>query len=557
MFFRLQQKNNIVTTDHTGYETKDFDEFTLITYNIPPEDRAKLLEAYKNKSLPETLQTYKRNDFLFTLHDHKKHCLIVANDHFGSNEILFKVTKNATIVTDSLSELKKLYPDISIDLDRVNEYFAFGSIQPPQSIFKEVFAVPSAHLLTIDCKTKKYDLQEYWNPASTLADKYESYDEGLREIRTKIAASAEQEIPFRETYGSSLSGGVDSGGLLSALHDATGVAGTAITIGPYGEDSGDLPSARKTAAHVGADHIELYPTADSLKHLPRYMKHLNQPMDGQAILTNGLTFDAAREKGITRMLFGFGTDNMLGCQKYSRLAVMLQKISWLPMSIQKLGLSVVLKMRGNISKDQKEVILASTNTERFLRIKSIHFWANQPFLKHPSDPYKTIETKKLNEIFSRSDLGPVDKYIFADWSHIHIYNRHGMVSRLARPQGISVYNPAYTPLVSGALLRATDHMRMRNDWDKEIFREAVRPVSPEHLYTNKRKSCILEMKKWFADEKTRFDAKKILEDSEFINEVCDIDEFFAAYDTLPTPEIFILRLLALAHWHKEHFHTKN
>lgn len=554
MFFALSKRGDSpLQIVQEGYQVTQTDSGSLVSFNVPPADRQAFINACRSATYTQWLHDYTRNDFLLAWHDTATQRLIIANDHYGSNEILYHVSADTVVVTDNITQLKQALPDLAINHDKINEFFAFGSIQPPATMLHEVSSLPSAHVLQADVASGQAGTVEYWSPADTLHDKYPDYDTALSGIRAGLQHSVEQEQDYADTYGVALSGGVDSGGLLSMLHAHTGMRPTAITIGPIGPDSPDLPSARLSAKHVGAKHVEVYPTPDELNHLPRYAASLNQPLDGLSVITYGLMARTAQEHGVTRLLYGCGTDNMLGCQKYSQMALRLQQLSWLPGPLQRMALHAYIVTRRGLSADQRKILLAPSHTQRFLHIKSIHQELNQPFLRNNTDPYQSLDTTALDDIFANNDLGMIDRYVMADWRYFHIYNRHSLINRISRPMGITAYNTPYTPFGGAPLLRVTDDMRARNGWDKEIFREAVKPVSPPHLYTNARQSCIIKVRHWLTEPDRHTQVKQQLKDSAFASSVCDIDAFFDAYDTLPTPELFLTKLLVLTYWHDAHF----
>lgn len=115
--------------------------------------------------------------------------------------------------------------------------------------------------------------------------------------------------------GAFLSGGLDSTAIVHfARQHQDGQRMRCFTLA-YGGDGGDemaadLPYARRAAAHLGVDLIEVPIEPASLRDLPQLVDTLDEPQADPAALGNQMISRAARERGIKVLLGGAGGDDI-------------------------------------------------------------------------------------------------------------------------------------------------------------------------------------------------------------------------------------------------------
>lgn len=92
-----------------------------------------------------------RGMFAFALFDRNTQTLFLARDRLGIKPLYYSMLDGGTVVFGS--ELKALlrHPDLSREIDpfAVEDFFAFGYIPDPRSIYRSVSKLPPGHTLTL------------------------------------------------------------------------------------------------------------------------------------------------------------------------------------------------------------------------------------------------------------------------------------------------------------------------------------------------------------------------------------------------------------------------
>ncbi|MGE5560862.1 MAG: asparagine synthase (glutamine-hydrolyzing) [Chloroflexota bacterium] len=213
--------------------------------------------------------------------------LILARDHFGVRPLYYAQTRDRLLFA---SEIKALLQDPALRVEANNqmiyEYLVAGlHDHTPETFFKGVYRLPSAHYAIID--GGGMHLQHYWAP--TLATTGDPSPERFRELLRK---SVERRLGAEVPVGASLSGGIDSagivalmGGLANAQSSAGAGDGRVKTFSATSDgdplDEGDCIAAQ--AALSGVDNAVTKPASDRfVTEFESLIWHQEEPMGSMA-----------------------------------------------------------------------------------------------------------------------------------------------------------------------------------------------------------------------------------------------------------------------------------
>jgi asparagine synthase (glutamine-hydrolysing) len=179
------------------------------------------------------------------------------------------------------SEVKALhaYRHWTADVDpaAMGEFFQFGYINAPRSIYRNVYKLPPAHYLVLREGSDPH-VQRYWSVLDAMAqDGPVSTDDrpAAKRLHDLMADAFELRMVADVPVGIFLSGGVDSS-TVTAILRRQGHAVHTFTVGMGAEELNEMPYARAVAAHLQTRHTE----------------QTLQASDGKAILaTWGSLFD--------------------------------------------------------------------------------------------------------------------------------------------------------------------------------------------------------------------------------------------------------------------------
>ncbi len=156
--------------------------------------------------------------FAFGLWDRNQKKLFLARDRLGKKPLHYSLLANGLFIFSS--ELKALYahPLIEKEIDplAIEDYFAFGYIPDPKTIYKKIFKLPPAHTLCLRQGGSLKEPKEYWDiPFNTPSQLSESdaRDELIARFKDTVQARMISEVPL----GAFLSGGVDSSAVVAMM----------------------------------------------------------------------------------------------------------------------------------------------------------------------------------------------------------------------------------------------------------------------------------------------------------------------------------------------------
>ena len=247
--------------------------------------------------------------FAIALWDSRRKRFILARDRFGEKPVYYGVFDGKLIYA---SEPKSIlaHPSViaDIDLDALRHYLSFDYVPAPMSIYKGVYKLPAAHVLTVEngqVKTRRYwDLDFHKNGNVPLIDK------GADELRELLSDAVRMRLVSDVPLGILLSGGIDSSTVAAfATQHATERVKT-FSIG-FEEDSFDESKyARLVAKHLGTEHYEDRLSAEKAGDLITDIgKWLDEPMSDGSLIPTYLLARFVRQH-VTVALGGDGGDEL-------------------------------------------------------------------------------------------------------------------------------------------------------------------------------------------------------------------------------------------------------
>ena len=267
-----------------------------------------------------------RGMFGFALWDRRRHLLFLARDRLGVKPLYYGEADDGTLLFGS--ELKALlaHPAMPRALDplAVEEYFAYGYVPEPRSIFQHARKLPPGHTLSIRAGQPLPAPQAYWDIPFTPnppASEAQAADELLARLREAVRIRMVAEVPL----GAFLSGGVDSSAVVALMAGAssTPVNTCSISFGDPAYDEAryaDLVARRYATAHharrVEQDDFELI---DLLARL------YDEPFADSSAMPTYRVCQLARQR-VTVALSGDGGDESLAGYRRYRLHTREEKV---------------------------------------------------------------------------------------------------------------------------------------------------------------------------------------------------------------------------------------
>ena len=241
----------------------------------------------------------------------------------------------------------------SLDPEGIAGMIAYGSVQAPQTVFREIREFPAGH-----CQWIGGEPRRFWSfPEPTVAGHSAGHDSATAEmVRQRVVESVRRHLVADVPVGVFLSAGIDST-IIAACAAETGAQVTAFTVGigsHYADD--EVAVATATAQRLGIAHRAVPIEAAGLAGLwQRWIDSLDSPsIDG---FNTYLVTKALADQGMKVGLSGLGADELFGgypvFQTAPRLARLLRLARCLPRGVVAGAATAALRRAGRPGQAEK------------------------------------------------------------------------------------------------------------------------------------------------------------------------------------------------------------
>ncbi|HEY1050527.1 MAG TPA: asparagine synthase (glutamine-hydrolyzing) [Prosthecobacter sp.] len=285
-------------------------------------DTAVLGTLLTREPVPEVLAKL-RGMFAFAWRDEDAGTLTLVRDHFGIKPLYYHELPDGGLVYGSeLRAVARLAGVASeVSAAAVAQFFQWGAVQGPDTVFPQVRCLPPGHLLVWKeglVEVRRWFALEWPGPDAWVADEAEQ----RRLVREGVLASVQAHLVADVPVGVFLSGGLDSTLVTACMREAGARQIQAFSIG-YEENAGvpdESATARRTADYYGCEFVGERLTADTLEaRLDDYFDDMDQPT-GDALNTWAVSQVAARHVKV--VLSGLGADEWWAGYNFHRLVLL-------------------------------------------------------------------------------------------------------------------------------------------------------------------------------------------------------------------------------------------
>lgn len=274
--------------------------------------------------------------FAFVIYDRNSNKIYSLRDRAGVKPFYYYHKDNLFLFG---SELKALmaHPKFEkvIDESVLPNYFHYGYIAAPYTIFKHTHKLMPGHFMELDLKAKSLNSTKYWDlrsyyikPKLTL-----DYQEIKEEVKTLMQSSFDYRMVADVPVGVFLSGGYDSTAVTSMLQSKSSRVLKTFTIG-FEKGNNEAPYAKETAQYLGTDHTEyICTTKEAQDIIPCLPFFFDEPFGDSSAIPTILVSKLAKQQVTVALSADAGDEIFGGYQSYFKLDGFLKKIEKIPQSL--------------------------------------------------------------------------------------------------------------------------------------------------------------------------------------------------------------------------------
>ncbi len=450
-----------------------------------------------------------RGMFAFALWDRNRRQLFLARDRIGKKPLYYTHTNSGLLVFGSELKALLVHPDVDrgLDLPAIEDYFTFGYIPEPRSIYRAVRKLDPGHVALIEPGTGQPPrIRQYWDlrftgtgvrdEAVATRELIERFDEA---VRLRMIA----DVPL----GSFLSGGVDSSAVVAMMARSRTEPITTCSIAFKDPQYDESIYARSIAERYHTQHHVEEVGVDDYELLDKLIDVYDEPFADSSAIPTYRVCEAAR-RHVTVALSGDGGDEGFGGYRryrwhlredsirnllpqslrgplFGALGAAYQKWDWLPSilraksTLQALALPSIDAYLQNFSllPDQPRTALYSPAFKRALG----GYHAREVFARHlpnaPEDPLARVQYLDFKTYLPGDILVKVDRASMA----------HSLEVRVPMLDHQFVEWQAGLP----------SSLKIRDMQGKYLLKRAMEPYLPHDILYRPKMGFAVPIGRWF------------------------------------------------------------
>ena len=482
------------------------DELRALGYTFRTHcDTEVILYAYA--AWGEACVTRFRGMFAFALWDRPRRQLFLARDRLGIKPLYYAPLADGTVLFGS--ELKALTacPQLPRQIDplAVEDYFGFGYVPEPRTIYKAALKLPPGHTLTLRRGEPVPAPRQFWDlpldARSATGDVAHELIERLREaVRIRLVA----EVPL----GAFLSGGVDSSAVVAMMAglSAEPVNTCSIAFGEAAFDetvyANDIAQQYRTRHHreqVAADDFDLLDTLADV---------YDEPFADSSAIPTYRVCELAR-KHVTVALSGDGGDESFGGYRRYRWHLQEERLRGrLPLALRRplFGALGALYPKANWA---PRVLRAKATFQSLARDSLEGYFDSvavlpdglraplySPAFQRELQGYRAIEALRRHDRLA--DAGdPLRRVQYLDFKTYLPGDILTKVDRASMAHALEVRVPILDhPFVEWAASLPSD-LKVRGGEGKAVFKQALERHLPRDILYRPKQGFAVPIAKWF------------------------------------------------------------
>ncbi|MYN25115.1 XrtA/PEP-CTERM system amidotransferase [Duganella levis] len=450
-----------------------------------------------------------RGMFAFALWDRRQRSLFLARDRLGVKPLHYAVLDNGQLIFASEIKALLIHEQLRRDLDplAIEDYFAYGYIPEPRTVFTQIRKLEPGHTLLVRHGSATGATQRYWDvpfQRRPIISQAQAADELIARLREAVRIRMVAEVPL----GAFLSGGVDSSAVVAMMAQ--------VSDAPVNTCSIAFDDAQFDESHYANLVAERYHTkhhsqrvaqhdADLIDHLATLY---DEPFADSSALPTYRVCQLARQR-VTVALSGDGGDeNLAG---YRRYRGHLHEERWralLPLGVRKPVFGTLGRLYPKA--DWAPRPLRAKSTFQALARDSVAAYFHgvsimkdemraqlfSPALKRDLGDYHAVQTLRRHAANCPAD-DPLSLVQYLDLKTYLPGDILTKVDRASMAHGLEVRVPLLDHCLVEWISGLPPDLKLRGGSGKYLFKQALAPYLPDELLHRRKMGFSVPLADWF------------------------------------------------------------
>ena len=454
-----------------------------------------------------------RGMFAFALWDRRQQVLFLARDRLGIKPLHYAWLADGSLIFGSELKALEQHPLMprGIAPEAVEEYFAFGYVPEPRTIYAGVYKLPAGHHLVVRRGGVRAEPRRYWDVPFAVGpdmDLAAAGDELLLRLREAVRLRLIAEVPL----GAFLSGGVDSGAVVAMMAQIMAAEGggpvntCSIAFGDpaFNESRYAEQVARRYATHHLSEQLDVdrFDLLDTLAGL------YDEPYADSSALPTYLVCALARRR-VTVALSGDGGDENLAGYKRYRWHLDEQRLrGTLPLAVRRaafgplgrvypplLGAPRFLRAKATLQALARDAVSGYFNIVAVLG-DDLRERLYSPRFKQQLQGYRAVEVFRRHAAASPTDH-PLSLVQYLDMKTYLVDDILTKVDRASMAHALEVRVPLLDHELVEWMSSLPPRFKLQGADGKHLFKAALRAHLPEELLYRPKMGFAVPLASWF------------------------------------------------------------
>jgi asparagine synthase (glutamine-hydrolysing) len=261
--------------------------------------------------------------FAFALWDRGRDTLFLARDRLGVKPLYYAELPDGEVIFGSELKALLLHPGLERDIDpsAVEDYFCFGYVPDPKTIYKNVHKLAPAHYLLTKRGHPLGSPKRYWDVPLEEALRGAAPENSEETLRQELMRSVRLRLVSDVPLGAFLSGGIDSSAVVAMMRELGTEDLLTCSIGFKEKQYDESAYASMVAQAKRTNHQAEIVEAADYSLLDKLVGLYDEPFSDSSAIPTYRVCGLAR-KHVTVALSGDGGDeDFIGYRRYSLFAM--------------------------------------------------------------------------------------------------------------------------------------------------------------------------------------------------------------------------------------------
>lgn len=450
-----------------------------------------------------------RGMFAFALWDRNQETLFVVRDRFGVKPLYYAFLDTGEFIFSSELKALMVHPCLTRDIDplAVEEYFAYGYVPEPRTIFKGACKLPPGFTLTLKRGQSRALPKQFWDMPFTpvpVADEAAAMDELVERMKESIRLRMIADVPL----GAFLSGGVDSSAVVAMMATQSSTPVNTCSIGFDDPAFNEIEFAQQVADRYRTNHHVETVAANDFSLVGKLAQVYDEPYADSSALPTYRVCELARKHVKVALSGDGGDEHFAGYRRYRWFRYEERMRSVMPLMLRRPLFGTLGKLYPKADWAPK-VFRAKTTFEALARDTVEGYFHGvsllsdaqraqlfSPGFKRELQGYQAVEVLRRHAAVAPTD-DPLSLVQYLDMKTYLVGDILTKVDRASMAHALEVREPLLDHELMGWVSGLPTDLKLRGTEGKYLLKKSMEPYLPNGVLYRKKMGFSVPLAAWF------------------------------------------------------------